>query len=358
MANLEKVAESLSVKLELIKFKQMSIDSNDLEKTVGHKRRAWLPDTKKGSIDPIYQPHLSTPFDQPLSVTGSIKGAYKPLNISLQNLRSNPLKIAQYLFELSNHDPEKITGKLTQSEIMKHLEISRDSARTGLRFLLKNTLVKRVAFQAGKAGWSKYKLKNELFEELAKTYQKGSIQKGVINSSSNNYKNTTTYKPLLDWENIDISPLENIGFNKKHLLQLMRKNLPEIVQESINHFAYGLLYNLKTQKYADPLSVLIGVLRKGEPWVEANYKSSQEISLEKTIENKKKQKEKISALEAELLKIEFEEWYVSLTDDKKKELTKGIDKNSMFSVSAQEKIEKGYLLEYFKKNIQVNEINN
>jgi hypothetical protein len=356
MAELEKIAESLNIKLTNLQ-KKPSDHALD-KKSVGQKRRAWLIDeeksNEKGSINPVHKTDLSIGFInsiyRPLLEKGSIKGVYKPLLISLQNLRGNPFKIIQYLFELSRNQDEKITEKTTHSQIMKKLEISKDSAKTAIRFLLKNKLIERVNFQIGKMGWSKYRIKKDLYDELEKAYLKGSInpinQKGSNSSSS--YINTTTIKdrPLLTWDDIDISPLENIGLTKKHLLQL-KKNQPEIVQESINHFSYGLKYNTKTKKYDDPIAVLMGVLRKGEAWVEPSYKSVKEIAQQEFIERKLSEQERLKKLEEESYKLALDEWIRSLT-------TEEIEQISSNKIRGEIMPQQVRLSIYFKKNIWIN----
>lgn len=359
MANLEKIAESLNVKLVEYTKKQPAYEST--EKTVGHKRRAWLleenTDEEKGSINPFNEEVLKgsiNPVDQPLLLKGSIKGVYKPLLISLLNLRGNPLQIIQYIFERLRKKKEKITDKTTQSEIMKNLEISKDSAKTAMRFLLKNELLERVEFQAGKMGWSRYKIKNELYEELEKAYQKGSInpfnQKGSNNSSSIYITTTIKDRPLLDWDNVDVSPLEHIGLTHKHLLQL-KNNHPDIVQESINHFAYGIKYNPKVKKYDEPLSVLIGVLRKGEAWVEVNYKSPVELAQQELVERRKSEKERLIKLQEEAYKLAFDEWMTSLVNDDIEKILSNTKKNGDITP------QKVRLNAYFRENVWVNRKN-
>jgi hypothetical protein len=366
MANLEEIAKSLNVTL-----------SKPIEKSrSAYKRRPWLEDLDqdqiksdvkssynlfkdKGSIDPLSKRGLSTgfinPVDQPLIQKGSIKGVYRPLKVSLDKLRGNPLRIVKYIFELSKFDIKKITGKMTQTEIIKKLQISRDSARTGIRFLIKNALVERMEFKPGKTGWSKYKLKESIFDEIDQAYIKGSIdpfiEKGSICSSSILNKTTTTNRPLFDWDEIDVSSLENIGLSKKHLSQLRTKNFPDVVQDSINHFSYGLQFNPKLKKYDDPLAVLISVLSKGNSWIEQNYKSSKEIALEKVLEERKKDQQRVLVLEEELIKTEFEKWYLNLKDEEKISITKGTILPNTFSKSMQEKAVKGQLFMYFKENI-------
>lgn len=190
MADLDEIAASLNV--QLTTHNKTSAD-NSSTRTHGQRRRTWLSnesaqsdeDESKGVNRPLKE---DVPTETPdklnpstLSTNhvdsqkGSIKGVYRPLNLFLEDLRGNPLKITQYLFQLSKHTATRITEKVTLSEIMSTLVISKDSARTGLRFLLRNKLVERTDFRAGKGGWSKYKLKNELFNELELVYEKGSI---------------------------------------------------------------------------------------------------------------------------------------------------------------------------------------
>jgi hypothetical protein len=340
MANLEEIAKSLNVKLTIPK-----LHSHDEKKVIGYKRRAWLdneettgvyrPLNKKGSIDGVDQPLLSTPsinpVDQPLLEKGSIKGVYKPLLISLQNLRGNPLLIAQCLFELSKFDNKHITKNITQSEIMKLLQLSRDSARTGLRFLLKNELIKRVDFQPGKTGWSKYKLKNDLFDELDRAYKKGSIspikktieQKGSNSSGGFINLKTTTTNPVReitsDWQLVEYSLLAHIGFSQTHLLQLSKLEPlePSIVQDSIYHFAFDLKHNNKTSSIkGDPLNYFMGIVSKrGAYTAPSNYIDPVlEVmnSYHKTKEQSEKQKTEI---EQKVQEIEFRTWHDSLSDN-------------------------------------------
>ncbi len=342
MANLEEISKSLNVQLNTPR-----LHSHDEKKFTGYKRRAWLdneetkgvykPLNQKGPIDGVDQPLLSTPsinpVDQPHLEKGSIKGVYKPLLISLQNLRGNPLLIAQCLFELSKLENEYITKNITQSEIMKILQLSRDSARTGLRFLLKNELVKRVDFQAGKAGWSKYKLKNDLFDELNQAYKKGSIspvkkiteQKGSNSSSGINIKNTTTTndnpacEPSNAWQCIEYSFLNDIGFTQAHLFQLsqLRTIEPSIVQDSIYHFAFDLKHNNKASSIkGDPLSYFMGIVsRRGAYTAPSNYIDPALEAMNAYHKSKEQSEKQKAEIEQKVQEIEFKTWHDGLSDN-------------------------------------------
>lgn len=207
---------------------------------------------------------------------------------------------------------------------MKQFDISKDSARTALRFLLKQKLIFRIEFHPGQLGWSRYEIKKSMYEEIEKAIEIRLIEplllkesldiskRFINNSSSSNINTTTRVEQLLpdDWKAINIEPLQEHGFSITQLKQLYALNItsPEIVQESINHFAFGLKNNPKFSNYKDPLNVLMGVLRKGEVWYEKDYKSLKELALEKIIERKRAERERIKQLEEKLFLTALEEW--------------------------------------------------
>jgi hypothetical protein len=96
--------------------------------------------------------------------------------------------------------------------------------------------------------------------------------------------------------------------------QLIDKAEPSIVQESINHFAYGLEHNEKTKKYAEPLNVLMGVLRKGQGWFEQEYRSAQEIAQERLLEQKRRELERRKAMEENAYKLAMDYWQASIEE--------------------------------------------
>ncbi len=335
MAKLNDVAESLNVKLDI--NPQPTTLSH--EKTTGHKRRAWITNensdeskgvytplnstNEKGSIDPIYKPHSSTPYinpiDQPLYQKGSIHPISKPLNIDLSKLRGNPLKIAQYIFELLKKTSVIATEKITLLEMMKALEISKDSARTGLRFLLKNELVKRVGFQIGKHGWSKYELKKSLFDELENAYIKGSIHPlNLKGSNSSSYINTTTTtdKPLSNW-NFDITSYLQFGFTSSHIKQLAALGVISAtdVEQSLKEFSFDLENDSLPQMKKTKIEFLMGILRKGGKYISTAYINEDDAAI---LEMARRASEK----QENLLKAKFEAWEAGLSDDERKEIEK------------------------------------
>lgn len=176
----------------------------------------------------------------------------------------------------------------------------------------------------------------------------------------NNKSNENQFEPLnineiikkntlpIEWELINIEPLDSIGFNKNHLMDIYEPKLcePQMVQESIMHFAYGVEYEQKKFKqYDDLLKVFIGRLRKGKPWYESSYRSPQEIAQQQMLENKKAELDRKKKVEEDLFKISFAEWLNSLNDEEKSNLISKNNKTGDFTPVDVK------LSLYFKENI-------
>ena len=287
---------------------------------IGKKRRAWLvgsieeeSESIKGSIDRVYNPLLRMNTS---SVSAASKGSINPVHrpeLCFADLRSNPLQLFRFLFESAQREDDNYkTPRIKIGDMMLHFNMSKDSARTALRFLLKQKFIERIEFQPGSLGWSKYQLNEDICKELERGLSKGFITPFVTDRNSA-VASVTDSADL--WDEIDFGCLESIGFDKKHLLQLRNKTTPEVAQESINHFAYSLKYNKKTKEYANPLATLIAVLKRGEAWIEQNYQSPQEIAQIKILEARKAELERKKSIEEDIYKIALEEWKQTLSSD-------------------------------------------
>jgi len=161
---------------------------------------------------------------------------------------------------------------------------------------------------------------------LAHRYQKDISQEiysssNIINTITTNNINKKIESMPTEWENINFDPLTHIGFSKTQIKQMIGKNEPAVVQESIYHFAFGLEHNQKFKKYEEPLNVLMGVLRKGQGWVEADFRSASEIAQEKFLESKKAENARKKALEEEAFKLALSEWEEEISQEEHKKLT-------------------------------------
>ena len=194
---------------------------------------------------------------------------------------------------------------------------------------------------------------DSLIEALRKEIEEIKSQK--VLSNENSEENTNVLESS-NWDEVDFSELETFGFKKSHLLQIKKLEsvTPEIVQDSINHYAWAL-HNRADEmvRYApknNRFKGLFGVLRKGSVWVEDGYIDPIDEAINKSLEAKKKQLEKIKKHKEEQLNLDFEIWKESLSEEewqavkeKIKKETSGRDSGGMFDAA---------LKKHFKTNIK------
>ncbi|WP_131795807.1 hypothetical protein [Fluoribacter gormanii] len=288
MALLEDILPELTIKKKRMVGEQIE---NHKKLVKGVKRRAWLNQTAEDFCE--------NQTKEAMDKKGAINPFDKPHSIGFYELRGNPRQMFIYLHSKNQGINVYETGRVKLREMALALNISRESARTAMRFLLKQQLISRVDFKVGQMGWSRYQLQKKACEDLEEALHLKSKECSRALQKFDSDEDS--------WDGIDIAPLQSIGFNRNHLLQLKNKNTPEIVQESINHFAFALT-NKKLNQYKDPLATIIAVLKRGEAWIESNYKSPLELSREKYLEIKKEELNRQIKLKEEIYELAFMEW--------------------------------------------------
>ena len=240
-------------------------------------------------------------------------------------------KLLKALFINCQINGNRTTQQLTLSYISELAQIKRASLKNTIWRLKNKGFLTTKKYKDGRGGWVIYELPKEVFLEII-TLENGSqtvhkrftqpTTKRFTNNNNNNIYNTiiTEEKNINDlpedWKRIDISPLEDEGFSEKHLIELYEteKTSPEIVQHSVNHFAWGLKNNPSSyEKYTNKIYVLIGKLRKGGEWTESEYESPKQIALKKITEEAKRQKLQEEKTLKELIQVEFPKWEQKLT---------------------------------------------
>lgn len=218
------------------------------------------------------------------------------------------------------------------------IKTTKDITRTSLKRLQKKLILLKEKGERGRLGSTQVTIPNYILKECLNLFTcppKSLYEIGNENRydnrydnsvySSSIYTNTTTKNIDLpeDWLRINIAPLESIRFSSTQIKQLYTQalNTPEVIQESINHFAFGLKNNQKFKNYNDPLNVLMGVLRKGEIWIESNYESPLEIAQRQMIEQKKIERERKKQLEDEAFKVALDEWKETMTAKELEEIS-------------------------------------
>jgi hypothetical protein len=268
-----------------------------------------------------------------------------------------------YIFKKCQSIGSIETNLITTEELAKVLKIKAEHLRNLIFRLSKKSLLEISDCKNGRSGWRKFKLSKDLFQKLSLDENVNnmlligtdSVSKALAEplaslSSSSSYNIKTTTELSDEWQKIDISSLESIGLTFGHIAQLQRSGITsvEIVQDSVNHFSYDLIYNSKAKEIkTNPIGYFMGIMKRAGLYTAPdNYESEKDRTLRIYMETKKRQQEKQATVEAELIDLSYNEWSIRLTEDEKKSL---LPDHALNSTLEGPKI--AALKTYFKKNI-------
>jgi len=254
--------------------------------------------------------------------------------LSLSGLQRN---ILEFVTDICSVRDDLSTGPIETNTVCTYVKSTSGATKMSIKRLIDKGLLIRNKGRTAKGGYINLSIPREIFMvviDQRKHYQRYTNPNDMVNyirqqldnnsvySSSNLNKTITTKKEALskEWDEINFESLSEIGFGKTQIKQLVDRADPTIVQESINHFAFGLYQNQKINKYDDPLNVLMGVLRKGQGWFEKNYRSQKEIAQQQLLENKKAELERKKNLEEEAYKLALIEWQQKLTSEESEKI--------------------------------------
>jgi hypothetical protein len=268
---------------------------------------------------------------------------YKELIQNIRASKGSQWKILEYFAERSLETGSLSTGHFKISKLAKQTGLEEKTIYTAIyRLERQKQLIIRQKGKEGSGGSSRFMFASEDIKNQIL------CSRDKVISNRLNVSNVDAVANLdIGWNEINTDLLSEIGLNQKHVFQLRNYSTPQIVQESIRHFAFGLQNNAKTQSYKDPVAVLIGVLRKGEAWIESAYKSPQEIAMEKLLVQKKDENTRLQQLEEKLQNEYFVEWSKNLTEEQMKII---VGDKITGPKSLQEKAKTGLLKEYFQVN--------
>lgn len=91
--------------------------------------------------------------------------------ITLEKLRKNPLNVVYFLYDNIENKQKRVTRKIASGEMVDALNITRDSLKTALKFLMKYAVINRVSFEPGKGGGVIYKISLSVFKDIEKMKQ-------------------------------------------------------------------------------------------------------------------------------------------------------------------------------------------
>lgn len=219
---------------------------------------------------------------------------------------------------------------ITVFTLSKRTGINVDVIRTSIKRLQNKFILLKSPGARGRNGFTQVVMPDFVLKECLNLFNcapqsidkyeneyRNETRNNSVYSSIYNINNTTNEKNKNlpeEWLAIDISPLQHIHFSTTQLNQLVDKNIPETVQESINYFAYDLEIN--PDKYQNPLNVLIGVLRKGNSWAAPKgYESPKDKALREYAEKIKSTNERREKMIEDCVAFEFNEWKENLSED-------------------------------------------
>ncbi|CAL7960129.1 hypothetical protein GAMM_130034 [Gammaproteobacteria bacterium] len=284
-------------------------------------------------------------------------------------------KVILCIYENCRLSRKNESQQLTVDFINSCCKTTTCSIKKAIQRLIKKGALIRKSFKDGRSGWTTYELPNHIYyaiihtESGAKVEPKWSQTKVKVEpqpesqlepsspSSSSEYllKETTTGDNQIptDWKSIDVEPLAELGFTVNYLTQLIPQNnlSSKIVQDSIYAFAFDIKENgkLKTIK-GDPISFFMGILKRSGGYVPpSNYESPQQRHMRLYEERMTELETKNAEIEKKALELAFNEWFLKLTDEQKKEFLPkswssksgiSLDKNKMLLSCAKSHFEK------------------
>lgn len=292
-------------------------------------------------------------------------------------------KVFLYIAKRCIANDSLVSGPITKQDLKNYISSDLDTIKTSIQRLVHKGFVYRELSKSGTGGFSIFSvaasIKKMVLDELNHHVVREQFinnsttvleQSDVSSSSYNNiYNKTTTNQntvfsnglPIVSetndeqeillthgWENIDISNLEFIGFSKSHLNQLQKRSelTPEIIQDSLNAFAFDLKHNGVGDKIkTHPLNYLMGVLRSNQPYAApSNYQDPKVLAMREYLDRKKQQREEQKRVEEEIFQFDFEDWQENLSEENIAEIIPEARYREY-------PMKEGFLKTHFRKNV-------
>ena len=165
-----------------------------------------------------------------------------------------------------------------------------------------------------------------------------------------NEKNTTTKAKSrnelpIEWQKIDLTSLDSIGFRDNQLLQIYNAGTEyEMVLESLEALRHDVTRKKIPSNIRNPLATVMKLLRVNkEPYFsyDPDYVSESDKAIEEMMKVQKERLLKKQQQREELFKLKFEDWRSGLSSDEvKKILPSFVDPNGQGAETS--------LIEYFE----------
>ena len=108
-------------------------------------------------------------------------------------------------------------------------------------------------------------------------------------------------------------------------------------------------HNKKYTAHQSPLNLILGVLRKGQTWIEQDYKSDQEIAQIKLLEQKENERKRAKKLQEDAFHLAYTIWVEDELSDEQREVI--TSKPTATGTGRDVRPQTVKLREHFKENI-------
>ena len=297
---------------------------------------------KSNPIQTGFESSAKTGFE-PNSNLESIEEEMAPKPVEeLSLLTGTQKKILIYLIDDCFKEKGLNLININTTELSKLLCIPKDTIKTSLRRLQEKNLIKKKLYKQGVGGFLRFEISEEVKStclelqknDLLNRFKNGSeigSKTGFLSNVVSSSINTTTYLPETrlpnEWELVDCSSLEHIGFSKSHLIQIYRElaRKPELmlsaemIQESIDALAFDLKYNSVASTFKNsPSVVLTAVLKKGTPYVSKTPEkvlTPREEAMQQYLLSQEKKHLMLEEIEVKSKELAQQEWLSNLSEE-------------------------------------------
>lgn len=260
-------------------------------------------------------------------------------------------KIALYFVDCCLTKRDIITGPITAETLCLIAKTTPKTLKKVLARMAKKKIIMRAGGKRGKGGFSEFKLEKGFIDIARLQFSMENKHVSTVNLYSSGIKEENTQiNPLpKEWEEINFEEIKEIGFGISQIRQLYNKksNTPEVVQTSINNFAYTLKVKPeKLEKYDNKIAPFMSTLLSGGAWIESDYLSPNEIAFNQIIKQREQRIAKFREVEEKYLLSEYTLWELSLTETDKNKIIPENIRNSRISAA-----KNASLKTYFKQAI-------
>lgn len=244
---------------------------------------------------------------------------------------TNWRRLLVYVYRSCQLSRDKESQELTMAAMAEACNLTIGTAQTTLKRMQTEKVLIKTEAKEGRGGWTRYFIPNELYHQIRHYLEDQGTNTKPVARVSDTFPKTSPGVPAsleetelpVDWANIDPTPLSEIGFHKKCVLQIYKagKSNAEICQESIYRFKFAL----ETKQVIvskTPMALFMGVmLREGVFNPPKGYVNPRLRALQsqlQDIENTKKEEQKLLK---NILNAEYDAWKRSLSNDQREAIT-------------------------------------